>query len=49
MYQVIINNIVVKEYKHKIQAIIYLWMHGYVYYGKGSYWFNNKCKIRKIK
>lgn len=49
MYQVIINNIVVKEYKHKIQAIIYLWMHGYVYQGKGSYWFNDKCKIRKVR
>lgn len=47
MYQVIINNQIVKEYKHKIQAIIYLWMHGYVCQGKGYYWIKNNCKIRR--
>lgn len=49
MYQIIINNIIVKEYKYKIQAIIYLWMHGYVYQGKGYHWIKDNYKIRKVK
>lgn len=47
MYQVIINNQIIKEYKYKIQAIIYLWMHGYVYRCKDYYYFNDNCKIRR--
>ena len=47
MYQVIINNQIVKEYKHKYQAFVYLWMHSYLYSCKGYYFLDKKCKIRR--
>ena len=40
MYQVILNNNVIKSYPYKIQAVIWCFLNGYVY--SGGYDFDNK-------
>lgn len=57
MYQVLVDNVCVKEYPYKIQATMYCLMKGYVYSGWDD-WENGsigrivvldpKVKIRKV-
>jgi len=50
MFEVWIRGEKVKEYQHKIQAVIYLAMHGLVYGNcfKG-YWIDPKAQIKEIR
>lgn len=45
MYQVLVNNVCVKEYPYKIQAITYCLMHGYVYSGWDDWEWNFTRKV----
>jgi hypothetical protein len=47
-YQVIINNKVIKEYQHRIQAVVWCFMHGYGYAGKGHRWISG-AEIREVE
>lgn len=47
MYQIIINNEVVKTYPHRLQCVIWCYLHGYVVCSKGVHWFI-KAEIRKV-
>lgn len=49
MYQVIVNNKVVKTYQFMLQAITYCFMNGYVSSGRGWYFLNDKVKISEEK
>lgn len=49
MYQVIVNNKVVKTYPFKIQAIVYCFMNGYVTSGRGWYFLDDMVKIRECE
>lgn len=49
MYQVVVNNKVVKTYPFKIQAIIYCFMNGYVTSGRGWYFLDDRVKISKCE
>lgn len=40
MYEIYVNDVKVKEYRFKIQAVMYCYLKGYVY--EGGYDFNNK-------
>lgn len=46
-YEVYIQNQKVKEYPHKLQAIIYLILKGYCYHSKYGYFLDNRTKIIK--
>lgn len=48
MYQVVVNGKVVKEYEHKLQAIIWCFLKGYGYEGKGYRWIIG-AEIREVK
>lgn len=50
MWQVIVNNTVVKEYKHEVQAVMYCYMNGYVYSGIDD-WTNrfHVCLDERVK
>lgn len=50
MFEVWIKGEKVKEYRHKIQAVIYLAMHGLIYGNcfKG-YWVDPKAQIKELK
>lgn len=48
MYQVIVNNKVVKTYPFKLQAIIYCFLNGYVTSGRGWYFLNPDVKISEV-
>lgn len=41
MFQVFKDNICIKEYPFKLQAIMYCMMHGYVYSGLGDWNFES--------
>lgn len=55
MYNVYVNNTLVKSYPFRIQAVIYCYMNGYVY--EGGYDFDNRwyrvldprVKIREVR
>lgn len=49
MYQVVVNNKVVKTYPFKIQAIIYCFMNGYVTSGRGWYFLDDSVKISECE
>lgn len=51
MYQVTVNNTIVKEYPFKLQAIIYCFLNGYVTSGRGWYFLDDRVKIseREVK
>lgn len=46
MYQIIINNEVVKTYPHHLQCVIWCYLHGHVVSGNGYRWLI-KVEIRK--
>lgn len=48
MYQVIVNNKVVKTYQFMLQAITYCFMNGYVSSGRGWYFLDERVKIREV-
>jgi hypothetical protein len=48
IYQVYVNNDLIKEYTHRIQAIIWLMMHGYIYSGNGLYFMSHAAKIKTV-
>ena len=42
------NNIlpkIVKSYPHRIQCVIWLVLHGYVYHGRNTDWIDNRITI----
>ena len=49
MYAVLINGIEVKRYPHKIQANIYLVMHGYAWRSRFGSWLDNKVKVVEVE
>lgn len=49
MYQVTVNNTIVKEYPFKLQAIIYCFLNGYVTSGRGWYFLNERVKIKEVE
>lgn len=48
IYEVYIKGEKVKEYPHRIQAIIYLFMKGYVYGSRYGSWISSDCEIREV-
>ena len=46
MYQIIINNEVVKTYPHRLQCVIWCYLHGRVVSGNGYRWLI-KVEIKK--
>lgn len=48
MYQIVVNGEVVKEYEHKLQAIIWCFMNGYVYEGNRHRWISG-AEIKEVK
>lgn len=55
MYEVYVNNKLVKSYKFKIQAVVYCYMNGYVYEGGHDFddnWIvtlDPRAEIRKVE
>lgn len=48
MYQVIVNNAIVKTYPYKLQATIYCFLSGYISSGYGWYFLNPKVEIKEV-
>ena len=46
IYNVYVNNKLVKIYKYQIQAVIYCFLKGYVSTGRGLYFLNPKVEIK---
>lgn len=46
-YKVYVNGICVKEYRHHIQAVIYLAMKGLVLRARGMYWLAENAEIKE--
>ena len=46
IYNVYVNNKLVKIYKYQIQAVIYCFLNGYVTSGRGLYFLNPKVEIK---
>ena len=46
-YEVYISGKKVKEYPHKLQAIIYLILKGYCYHSRYGHFFDNRARIIK--
>lgn len=49
MYAVFVDGVEVKRYPHKIQANIYLIMHGFAYRSRFGSWLDGRTKVLKIK
>lgn len=47
-YQVIVNNKIIKEYPYRIQSVIWCFLNGYGYQGKGYRWISG-VEIREVK
>lgn len=47
-YQVIVNNKIIKEYPYRIQAVIWCFLKGYGYQGKGHRWISG-AEIREVE
>jgi hypothetical protein len=47
-YQVIVKNNIVKEYPYRMQAVVWCFMHGYGYAGKGYRWISG-AEIREVE
>lgn len=41
IYRVFVDGECVKEYRHRIQAVIWCFLHGYVYSGRGYTFIND--------
>ena len=48
-YAVYIEGQKVKEYPHKLQAIIYLILKGFCYQDRYGYWLDKRAKIVEVK
>lgn len=48
-YNVYVRNTLVKSYPHKIQAIMYCFLSGYVNTGRGWYFLDDRVQIKKEK
>ena len=48
IYQVIVDNEVIKEYEHREQAVIWCYMNGFIVSGKGYKWLVN-AEIREVE
>lgn len=46
-YQVFVNDTLVKTYAHKIQAIMYCFLKGYVNSGRGWYFLDDRVQIKE--
>ena len=49
IYRVYINGVCVKEYRHRIQAVIFLMLKGFGRRAKGNIWLSEKVKIEEFK
>lgn len=49
MYEVYIDGRKVKEYPHKLQAVIYLILKGYCYRSRFGKWLDKKTEIREVE
>lgn len=47
-YVVYVNDTVVKKYSYKIQAVIYCFLHGYVFTGGRYHFLHPDVRIEKI-
>jgi len=47
MYNIIINNKIIKSYLFKIQVVIWLILNGHVSTGRGYYFLDSKINITK--
>lgn len=47
-YKVYINGICVKAYRHRIQAVMYLAMRGFICRARGMYWLAENTEIKEI-
>lgn len=48
-YEVYIKGEKVKEYPHKLQAVIYLMLKGFCYQDRFGKWLDKRTKIVKVK
>ena len=48
MYEVYIDGRKVKEYPHKLQAVIYLILKGYCYRSRFGKWLDKRAEIRDV-
>ena len=46
MWQIIIDNEIIKEYKYEAQAITYCFLNGYIYSGRGWYFLDQKVTVK---
>lgn len=56
MYQITYKGKVIKEYPHRIQAVIWLMMKGHIYYGEkltrfglSPYWLDPRFEIKEVE
>lgn len=49
MYNVYVNEQLIKSYPHRIQAIIWGIMHGFLYTGRCGTFFDKQFKIKEEK
>lgn len=49
MFEVYVNDTLVKSYPYKTQAIVYCFMNGYVNTGRGWYFLDDRVKIKEVK
>lgn len=48
MYEVYIDGRKVKEYPHRLQAVIYLILKGHCYYCRFGKWLDDRAEIREV-
>lgn len=48
MFEVYIKGAKVKEYPHRLQAVIYLILKGYGYCSRFGSWINDEAEIREV-
>ena len=49
MFEVYVNDTLVKSYPYKAQAVVYCFMNGYVNTGRGWYFLDDRVKIKEMK
>ena len=48
LYKVYVDGICVKQYRHRIQAVIYLMLKGFGCRAKGKVWMSDRVEIKEI-
>lgn len=49
IYGVYIHGKKIKEYPHRLQAVVYLILKGFCYHSRHGYWISPEAEIREIK